>query len=264
MKSKRIMSALLAGVMLTSTVLASCSKQEKEPPKSKRTNVYSGDEITLPADISYIDRIDYKNGKLYATYNTTYTITRNELGEEVERRVGYFWDDGANDVPVAAYEVAEEETAAEVEATDDGETEAAAETEAEVATQTAETGTPAAATTEETSTEETSTKLPDGWYYDYQNVQSLTVMDVATGEATTTAMPTDIPGYSQSMVIGSDGSVNMIYNNYSWDEETQVSTNTYTLVKIDAATGEVKSQMDLSEAFQSAGLDLANTYIGNM
>ena len=100
MKSKRIMSALLAGVMLTSTVLASCSKQEKEPPKSKRTNVYSGDEITLPADISYIDRIDYKNGKLYATYNTTYTITRNELGEEVERRVGYFWDDGANDVPV--------------------------------------------------------------------------------------------------------------------------------------------------------------------
>ena len=86
MKSKRIMSALLAGVMLTSTVLASCSKQEKEPPKSKRTNVYSGDEITLPADISYIDRIDYKNGKLYATYNTTYTITRNELGEEVERQ----------------------------------------------------------------------------------------------------------------------------------------------------------------------------------
>ena len=66
MKSKRIMSALLAGVMLTSTVLASCSKQEKEPPKSKRTNVYSGDEITLPADITYIDRIDYKNGKLYA------------------------------------------------------------------------------------------------------------------------------------------------------------------------------------------------------
>ena len=260
MKTKRIMSALLAGVMLTSTVLASCSKQEKEPPKSKRTNVYSGDEITLPADISYIDRIDYKNGKLYATYNTTYTITRNELGEEVERRVGYFWDDGANDVPVAAYEVAEEETAAEVEATDDGETEAAAETEAEVATQTAETGTPVAATTEETS----ATKLRDGWYYDYQNVQSLTVMDVATGEATTTAMPTDIPGFSQSMVIGSDGSVNMIYNNYSWDEETQVSTNTYTLVKIDAATGEVISQMDLSEAFQSAGLDLANTYIGNM
>ena len=262
MKSKRIMSALLAGVMLTSTVLASCSKQEKEPPKSKRTNVYSGDEITLPADITYIDRIDYKNGKLYATYNTTYTITRNELGEEVERRVGYFWDDGANDVPVANVEP-EEEIAAEVEATDDGETEAAAETETEVAKQTAETGTPVAATTEETS-EETSTKLPDGWYYDYQNVQSLTVMDVATGEATTTAMPTDIPGYSQSMVIGSDGSVNMIYNNYSWDEETQVSTNTYTLVKIDAATGEVKSQMDLSEAFQSAGLDLANTYIGNM
>ena len=64
MKSKRIMSALLAGVMLTSTVLASCSKQEKEPPKSKRTNVYSGDEITLPADITYIDRIDYKNGKV--------------------------------------------------------------------------------------------------------------------------------------------------------------------------------------------------------
>lgn len=263
MKSKRIMSALLAGVMLTSTVLASCSKQEKEPPKSKRTNVYSGDEITLPADITYIDRIDFKNGKIYATYNTTYTITRNELGEEVERRVGYFWDDGANDVPVAAYEVAEEETAAEVEATDDGETEAEAETEAEVATQTAETGTPVEATKEETS-EGTSTKLPDGWYYDYQNVQSLTVMDIATGEATTTAMPTDIPGYSQSMAIGSDGFVNMIYNNYSWDEETQVSTNTYTLVKIDAATGEVKSQMDLSEAFQSAGLDLTNTYIGNM
>ena len=144
MKSKRIMSALLAGVMLTSTVIASCSKQEKEPPKSKRTNVYSGDEITLPADITYIDRIDYKNGKLYATYNTTYTITRNELGEEVERRVGYFYDDGvASDVPVAAYEVAEEEDAADVEATDAGETETAAEaeTEPETASQkTAETG----------------------------------------------------------------------------------------------------------------------------
>lgn len=203
MKSKRIMSALLAGVMLTSTVLASCSKQEKEPPKSKRTNVYSGDEITLPADITYIDRIDYKNGKLYATYNTTYTITRNELGEEVERRVGYFWDDGANDVPVAAYEVAEEETAAEVEATDDGETEAEAETEAEVATQTAETGTPVAATKEETS-EGTSTKLPDGWYYDYQNVQSLTVMDIATGEATTPASHR-YTRISSVNVIGSDG-----------------------------------------------------------
>lgn len=267
MKSKRIMSALLAGVMLTSTVLASCSKQEKEPPKSKRTNVYSGEEITLPADISYVDRLDYRNGKVYATYNTTYTITRNELGEEVERRVGYFWDDGgANDVPVVAYEtpveVAEEDDAAEVEATEE---ETAAEAETEPATQTAETGTPVVIpTTEVQEEEETSSSLPEGWYYDYQNVQSLTVMDVATGEATTTAMPTDIPGYSQAMSIGADGSVNMIYNNYSWNEETQTSSNTYTLVKIDAATGEVKSQLDLSDKFSEAGLDLENTYIGDM
>ena len=85
MNKKRIATLALAGLMAASSlnVLSSCKKNQ-EPIKEKRTNVYSGTELSLPEGISYINQLAYANGKAYITYYKEYTITYNEKGEEVE------------------------------------------------------------------------------------------------------------------------------------------------------------------------------------
>ncbi len=209
MNTKKITAGLLAGVMLVSSALVSCSNSNGEPPKSKRTNVYNGDEITLPEGISYVNGVDYKNNNVYVNYTATYTVTRNELGEEVERKNGYYWEGSQED--------------------SDGET----------------------------------TTLPDGWYYDYLNLQNITTVNTETGESTTVSIPNDIPGYLQSMAIDNNGIVDMVYVEYNWNEETGNSQNTYSLVKIDPTTGELKDTIDLTDSFTAANVDISATYINS-
>ncbi len=209
MNTKKITAGLLAGVMLVSSALVSCSNSNGEPPKSKRTNVYNGDEITLPEGISYVNGVDYKNNNVYVNYTATYTVTRNELGEEVERKTGYYWEGSQED--------------------SDGET----------------------------------TTLPDGWYYDYLNLQNITTVNTETGESTTVSIPNDIPGYLQSMAIDNNGIVDMVYVEYNWNEETGNSQNTYSLVKIDPTTGELKDTIDLTDSFTAANVDISATYINS-
>jgi ABC-type glycerol-3-phosphate transport system substrate-binding protein len=211
MNSKRITAGLLAGVMLASSALVSCSQSESEPPKSKRTNVYSGVEVPLPSDISYVSSVDYTNNNVYTVYTTTYTLTMNELGEEVERRTGYYWEGSQED-----------------------------------------------------SDEETTTTLPDGWYYDYLSLQNVTTVNVETGESTTVSMPSDIPGYLQSMAIDNKGIIDMVYCQYNWDETTGNSQNTYTLVQIDSTTGEQTGSYDLADCFTAANVDISSTYINSI
>ncbi len=91
----RITSVTLAAIMTASslTALSSCSKKEAEPLKEKRTNVYSGTEIAIPDGIDYIRNIYSVGDNIYLTYNKTYTVMYNDIGEEVSRTAGYEWSD---------------------------------------------------------------------------------------------------------------------------------------------------------------------------
>lgn len=90
---KKMASAALAVLMAASslTALSSCGK--KEPVLEKRTNVYSGTEIMMPEGVDYVQNIFSAGNNICMMYNKVYTVTYNELGNEVERVPGYAWDD---------------------------------------------------------------------------------------------------------------------------------------------------------------------------
>lgn len=243
MNKKKIISGVLAGIMLAGALLTSCSKTESEPPKSKRTNVYAGEDIKMPDTLSYVNQMDYRDGKLYMTYYTQYTITRNELGEEVERRVGYFWDD-------SNYDDTGEETEAE-----DTEPEATDETEPE------ETKTDSDSEKYDSSV---SNKLPTGWYYEYESVPNLSVVDISTGSSVECTLPDNVSGYSQGIFVGSDGMVNILYNEYQWDEETGNSSNIYTIVKFDPMKNETVEQININDSLNAAGFDSNSFYVNSI
>ncbi|MGN1345504.1 MAG: hypothetical protein ACI4V1_01855, partial [Eubacteriales bacterium] len=91
---KRMMSAALACIMFASSMLTLASCGKKEPVKEKRTNVYSGEEILMPEGVEYVQNLfSGDENTVYLYYNKTYTITYNELGEDVERVSGYDWND---------------------------------------------------------------------------------------------------------------------------------------------------------------------------
>ena len=92
---KRIVSAALAVLLAASSLtgMASCRKKDAAPAKEKRTNVYAGEEIALPSDIEYINRVATAGNKTYITYSAAYSVTYNDAGEEVERTAGYNWEE---------------------------------------------------------------------------------------------------------------------------------------------------------------------------
>lgn len=91
-KTKRITAATLA-VVMTLTVLSSCVGNEKKPTLEKRTNVYTGAETKLPDGVEYIQNMFNLGDNVGMLYTRTYTIIRNEQGEEVKRTPGYSWTD---------------------------------------------------------------------------------------------------------------------------------------------------------------------------
>ncbi len=266
MNKKRIISASLALAMVLTGSLVSCNKV-KEPPKSKRTNVYSTKELPLDESINYVRYYTYANGNVYITYDQDYTITRNELGEEVEKRKGYYWDDtlepeiavaeAAGDIAPYAEEPAEEvEEETEAETTDEAETEAAAETETAVET---------SAETNSTTDETTSGSLPAGWYYDYITETNLVVMNIEDGTTSTIVLPQEKDiGWSRSMAIDSNGIINFVYSQYTYDETSMTSTSVYTLVRNNSETGELVDKTPLNDIIKSAGYDLENVYLNNL
>ena len=95
MTRKKIISTVLA-VLLAASSLASfagCKKKAAEPVKEKRTNVYAGEDIVLPSDVRYIQRLVAAGNKAYLTYSAEYMVTYNAMGEEVERQNGYNWEE---------------------------------------------------------------------------------------------------------------------------------------------------------------------------
>ncbi len=87
---KRMASAALAVVMAL-TALSSCGK--KEPVLEKRTNVYTGNEIEMPEGVDYVQNMFAAGNNICMMYTKVYTVTYNELGNEVERVPGYSWSE---------------------------------------------------------------------------------------------------------------------------------------------------------------------------
>lgn len=232
MKTKRLISAILAGLLTLSAVssLASCSKKKQEPEKAKRTNVYSAEELPIPEGIDYIDNLSVSGDNVYLTYYKQFTITYNEFGEEVERREGYY-DQGGNlcgDV-VVAVEVPEEVTAEETEADESAD----------------ESGT-----------------LPDGWYYGYEGMNMMSVLSLKTKEIH--EFPMNLPdeyGYSNANFIDSNGNLVQLTQNWVYNEDyTESSVQNY-YVTIDTENGEIISAMNFNEILEATGKDLSSVYI---
>ena len=79
---KRIVSTVLAVLLAASSLagMSSCLKKNAEPTKEKRTNVYAGEDIALPADMEYVDRVFTAGTNTYITYSSAYTVTYNDMG----------------------------------------------------------------------------------------------------------------------------------------------------------------------------------------
>ncbi len=263
MTKKRILSAILAGVMTLSafTALASCSKKEVEPEKSKRTNVYTADDIALPGGIDYIDQMNVSGDKAYITYYKQYTITYNEKGEEVERREGYFYDDGSYDMvnEVTVEEVVVEDPAEE-EVVDDTVTDADGD------------GIPDSDVSDGVEVPDTlpiepgsnnqASSLPEGWWYGYEGVEMMAVVDLVTKELTEFAI--EIPdeyGYTNNSFIDADGNFAVLTQNWSYNEDYSQSTVDYYYVRISTENGEVIDAKSLNEVLTGIGLDLQSVYI---
>lgn len=283
MTKKRILCTILAALLTASSLsaLSSC-KKDVEPTKEKRTNVYSGTELTLPEGINYINQIAYANGNIYITYYKEYTITYNELGEEVERRVGYYWeeddayvdDDMAVEAVPYAEDVVEEVVVEEAEA--EVEEEIIDEDGDGIADGTLEITTvkqPAALTAYameapvvEAEGPGGGDKLPEGWWYSYESVQNLCT--VPLDGSPVTEIPLNLEdtefGWLNNLNISPDGTITATTSQWEYDEESGMSTSKYYLLTIDPATGEIASANYLNDAFTAAGMDPSNIYVNNV
>ncbi|MBR5445594.1 MAG: hypothetical protein IKV57_05705, partial [Clostridia bacterium] len=69
MMNKKIVSLVLtAACLLSVSGMTACGKS-KGPVLSRRTNVYSADELTLPADIQWINRMAVDGENVYVIYD---------------------------------------------------------------------------------------------------------------------------------------------------------------------------------------------------
>ncbi len=242
MNKKRIISLILAilTVLSTMAIFSSCNKN-KEPVKEKRTNVYAADEVNIPNISGYINRIASDGNNIYLVYYKDFTITYNEFGEEVERREGYFYEEGYggvdDDFGVMPMSVETYSTESEPENT---------ETKNE----------------DETSDDEKN-KLPEGWYYSYESVQCIYTYPIAGGEGVEVMLPEDF-GYLNRLTINKNGNLICTKSNYNWDEETSAYTVEYLLLELNPKTGEIEKTVELNSEILKAGIDPNSSYISNL
>lgn len=281
MTKKRIFALILACAMTASSAAAftSCAKKEKEPVKEKRTNVYSGVELPLPEGINYINQLAYANGNAYVTYYKEYTITYNSSGEEVDRRLGYFWDNSGEDyidddmavevMPAVPYaeEPVVEEPVVEVEdvpAEEGGMADMNGDGMIDGADNTEKKPDQGDMTDEEYY--KTTGKLPVGWWYGYESFQNIATIPLDGSAYTETPLKLDDSeyGYLNNIRISADGRILATTSNWVYDEETGMSSNTYYLINIDPATGAVTDAQSLNEVMIEAGADPMNIYINSM
>jgi len=242
MNMKRIGSLLLAGLMmLTAASSLTACKKDKGPVMSRRTNVYAGDALEIPEGISYIQNMFTADDSVYLVYNTEYSIVRDQNGEEQLRKAGYYYaemnyeysefeepvievmpyaETAAPAVMVeteSAVAEPEEETSADADLNGDGIIDAkdkASGTKKEL---------PKSADEIVFGEQYSSVLLPEGWYFDYQSVQSIAQIPLNGGEMKVSEIPkTDPEAYSSAMAISPDAQLYVIMQKWVYDEETQM------------------------------------------
>lgn len=96
MTFKKALSLGLAVLMILScmTVFASCKKNGSEDkiPKSKREHVYAESSLGIDEIPGYVNNIFSDGENIIMHYDVTYTVVRNNEGNEVERFEGYYYD----------------------------------------------------------------------------------------------------------------------------------------------------------------------------
>ncbi len=286
MKAKRTAALLLAGLMALSgtSVLTSCKKDEG-PVMSRRTNVYAGDALKIPDGINYIQNMFTTDENVYIIYNTEYSIVRDQTGEEQIRKQGYYYaemnyeygyiiEEEVIDVPVAYASAApavmveteaavveiEEETSADVDLNGDGiidaKDKAAGQSEKEL---------PKSADEIVFGEQYSSVLLPEGWYFDYQSVQSLAMIPMNGGEMKINEIPKSDPeAYSSAMSVSPNDQLYMIMQKWAYNEETGMGSTQYMLDRFDIATGELISTTDLNQVLTSVELDPSSYYLGSL
>ncbi len=237
MKLKRILSLFLAALTALS-VFTACG--EEEPVREKRTNVYKGESLSLPEGLNYVNQMACANGNAYITYYKEYTITYNEKGEEVERRLGYYWQ---------AYEdvVVEEEVVMPY-----------------YAMSSKSITLPSVGGSSEEDYQ--GDVLPEGWYYGYENIQHIATIPLDGSPITEVpvAVSQEEYGYVSNIYFGANGSFIANTSLWTYDEEVQMSVGKYYIILLDPATGAVQSSHLLNDVFEAAKLDPQMTYVNSI
>lgn len=230
MSKKRAISAGLAGIMAFSSLslLAACGKKEDDGPVySKRTNVYRGQNVELPEEISYISTMMCGGGKLYLRYN-----------KEVEVR--YDGTEGSQGVIDEEFEVAPA-----VYAAYDYADLAVAETTAVAETEPSE--------VEEDVTEVVGDEeIIEEVYYDY--IPTLYVATLDGTESWECTLETNDNAYVNSMYVDSEGILWIMEQEWWSNEDYTESGNYYRLYSFDTVSGEKGESLDLNAVIEGSGI----------
>lgn len=85
---KKVVSLVLAAACLFSATALTACKKNRGPVLSRRTNVYSADELTLPTDIQWISRMAADEDTIYLVYEKQVEVTHYSDGTTEENAGG--------------------------------------------------------------------------------------------------------------------------------------------------------------------------------
>ncbi len=255
MKTKRLLSALLTVLMVISSLsmLSACNRNGGEPIKSKRTNVYGGVDIEMPDGIDWISNIVTANDSIYLQYTRSYTVFYNDLGEEVERREGYYYEEWTgqyddiiiDEIPVMPYN----ENGVNIPQDTDAETK---EADADEPTDETDDGPDYI----QQGSDEYSFILPKGWSYIYESIPAFTKVPLDGGEMVEREF--NIGNLSLSnFFIDDNGNITTLSEN--WDSANIV----YTFITFSFETGDIISRIDLNDKLTARGYNMENFYVYN-
>ena len=228
MKIRKTRSLILAVLTASSSIAAfsSCGKKA-EPVKQRRTNVYSAEEIPLPEEARYVQSLSASGGKAYVFYSAGYYVTYDAEGNEVKRvkESEFTWEDDAPVLYANSVDEAYEEDGEPVEE-------------------------------------------PTGWT-NYESVPMITTVDLASKQYSTVEadggdilMNGNMNGRFQ---MGTDGRLYGVSTQWNWNEETQESSQSTSLITLDPKTGEMGIAAQFGDDLKTkAGMDPSEYfYINN-
>ena len=112
--------------------------------------------------------------------------------------------------------------------------------------------------------------VPEGWWVQYTTETVFRTVTVDGTEKGIVKMSVDnLPeevtgGWASYMFVGNDGKLNTVYDNYSYDETSGMSSEMLYIVKSDLETGEILDVKCLNDCFAAAQIDPMNTYFSSI